>query len=177
MPLFLRDLRKGMGCKQLSRYILINLYNYVPEIVQSLIPVYAEYGYWKDYNLMIADLYNYEEYWPIIDNIYDIISDQLQRDYDASLDLNNVTNLCKYVPKEKGYYNKCYGCSYQLANRLYPMEYNRDVKAGMRKYRHLCSYLNQYYNKSELAINIEKNKEHFSSLTTVCLDGTVSSMY
>ena len=52
-----RDCRGGEGEKDVSRWLMLELWNDFPKSVQALAPLFPEYGYWKDYTLYIQDLY------------------------------------------------------------------------------------------------------------------------
>lgn len=93
-----RDCRGGDGEKDLSRWLLLELWYKFPKSVTALIPLFPEFGYWKDHLLFIKDLedefatvqsltsrsrkYKKGEH-PLINSLYQSMVEQLQEDLET----------------------------------------------------------------------------------------------
>jgi desulfoferrodoxin (superoxide reductase-like protein) len=78
-----RDCRGGKGEKSLFYHVLLELYSSFPVTVLSLLPLIAEYGYYKDYFNLLHEISLKEEsdsFNPLKNRILDVIVNQLIAD-------------------------------------------------------------------------------------------------
>ena len=93
-----RDCRGGEGEKDLSRWLMLELWKDYPKSVLALAPLFPEYGYWKDYILYIQDLETMrsgiqplnstdrkcrDQIPTLIQNLYQLMIDQLREDHEV----------------------------------------------------------------------------------------------
>ena len=178
-----RDTRGGKGEKDLSRWILLCLYEYVPGLISAVVTLLPEYGYWKDIPLMIADIKNSgreKSMRPLLDALYDILVSTIQKDlyllkkwqsdgshpsYVPSLSL-----VAKFVPKENRAYDRRYKVSKELAKRMFPSAWSQDYRSALRNFRKSVSQLNRFLDTTEIKMSGKRYREiDFNRVPSKCL--------
>ena len=142
MAFFVRNCRGGKGEKDASRLLLLGLHHYCPKIIEKIIILCPEKGYWKDLSLFIQDLhkyYNGNEH-PLAHSIYNIIVEQFQTDLNTfrqsktldGQDRPQLSLLVKWIPKEGRSFDKKYHCTREIVRRLYSHQWNDDRSVQFR---------------------------------------------
>ena len=184
-----RDCRGGKGEKDASRYLLLELYRLYPEATLKMLPLQPEFGYWKDFNLIIADCHNCTEYAPLIDKIYNIMYSQIITDYrtlkSKSKNDNQATiegtvydhapnlSLCaKWIPKEGRGMDRKYGVTSRLAKLAFPEIYAKDRSAALKQWRIIVSSLNKAINTVEILMS----KGEFNKIKFKLVSGRVTNI-
>lgn len=159
IALHCRDCRGGKGEKDASRYLLCELFIHFPETTLAIIHLIPEYGYWKDYNLFIADCDNNPKYNKLVDKIYNIMYQQImddnntldkQKQSDKKLD---ISLLAKWIPKEGRSMDRKYGITNRLAQLAFPEIYNKNKSTALKKWRMIVSRLNKTINTVEILMS------------------------
>jgi hypothetical protein len=170
-----RDCRgTGKGERDLSRWLLLELYQRFPRTVEALAPLFPEYGYWKDLSLFIQDCSTEAtvsvgsgirkrartkvEYQPLVDQLYENWARQLEQDLQTLVDADHgapteekpkLSLAAKYVPKEGRSFDRKFGCAKRLAQLLYPEQFRVDFRSAMRVYRQNITRINRAINTTE----------------------------
>lgn len=90
---FARDIRGGMGERDLFRYIITNIAHTSPDLVDVLIDIIPEYGRWDDLFCLFGT--------PVEDKVLNVIKNQLQEDIRAAMNNESVSLLAKWLPSVK----------------------------------------------------------------------------
>ena len=169
-----RDCRGGKGEKDLSRWLLLELYQRFPRTIDALVPLFPEYGYWRDLSLFIQDCSTPAskvakgkkqrtqvdpKYQPLVSHLYRVWADQLLQDEQTMIDYRysppesgekpKLSLAAKYVPKEGRSFDRKFGASKRLAELLFPEQFRKDFRGAMRLFRQLVSGLNETINTTE----------------------------
>ena len=175
----LRDCRGGKGEKQLSRWMLMEMFLRYPRSVNALVPLFPEYGYWKDLSFFIEDCHKDPRYTSLVDTCYETMVSQLKDDletlnvHESKKDAGKLTLslLAKYIPKEGRSFDKKYRCSKRLALLLFPEEFRSDCFVALRKYRQLVSRINKTINTTEVLMSEKRYDEiNFNLVPGRCLN-------
>lgn len=161
-----RDNRGGKGEKDLSRWILLALYEFIPNVVNALLPLLPEYGYWKDVPLLIADIIDNnhkKSKAPILDILYQMMVDSLLKDHRAHLSWTEqgsspkhkpeISLVAKFIPKENRAYDRKYKITKTLAKRMYPSMWAKDFRTALRQFRKTVSRLNRFIDTTEIKMS------------------------
>lgn len=152
LTFFIRDKYIGLGNKDISRWMFLELELAYPGFLSKVLKSIPDFGYYKDYNLILIDIVNDKKFKHIEDNIYNIILEQFKLDllnYEKT-NYDSISLLVKYIGKERRCLDKKTGFSSKLASLLYP---NLTFTQKLRKYRADCSKLSSIKN-----IKNNKNK-------------------
>lgn len=152
-----RDCRGGKGEKDASRYLLCELFINFPDETLAIIHLIPEYGYWKDYNLIIQDCFNKPEYNKLINSIYTIMYKQIIDD-NNTLDKQSdnklkLSLLAKWIPKEGRSMDRKYGITNRLAQLAFPEMYNKNKSTALKKWRKIVSRLNKTIHTVEILMS------------------------
>lgn len=157
-----RDCRGGKGERNLFYFVLLFLMESYPQTVLSLLPLIAEYGYYKDYISLLSLIHGSENseikawidsaltsrgYTQMLTNrILDILANQVIQD-DAILEKGDETvrvSLCaKYLPRESSQFEKAHKDLFRgLLERIFSPANDEHAYATLKKnYRRLISRL------------------------------------
>lgn len=188
LALQLRNCRGGKGEKDLSRWLLIALYRRFPETVKALVPLFPEYGYWKDMSLFISDCHGKSCLAPLVDHIYQVMAEQLLSDQQTLTDHEaakvkakakgqtfekkaKLSLLAKFIPKEGRALDKKCGASKRMAKLIFPEAFESDFKTALRLYRQLVSRLNKAIKTTEVLMSEGRWTEiDFHLVSSLCLN-------
>ncbi len=100
--------RGGKGEKRLTYKMLKILYEEYPVVIHTLLPHLSEYGYWKDYLLLVEECINHPvsgmNYTPLFQVIWGLFAKQMKTDYvkmeSAEENTPSLTFVFKYAPTE-----------------------------------------------------------------------------
>ena len=179
-----RDCRgSGKGERDLSRWMLLEMYRRFPRTVEALVPLFPEYGYWKDLALMIQDCTTGVDtsakgrrtvrvnpsFVPLVNHLYQTWADQLLQDQQTLTDAETappgsekpkLSLAAKYVPKEGRSFDRKYGCAKRLAQLLYPEQFRTDFRTAMRLFRQMVTRLNRAINTTECLMSAHPLQWH-----------------
>lgn len=178
-----RDARGGKGEKDLSRWILLALYPFVPGVIVALVPLIPEYGYWKDIPLMIADIIdtnNAKIMKPLLNALYDSMVASLQTDDRELSDwLSSGSSptrkpkiglVAKFIPKENRSYDRKYKVTKELAKRMYPTVWSTDFRTALRRFRKCVSRINKHLDTTEVKMSDKCFRDiNFNRVPSKCL--------
>lgn len=146
----------GKGWKDGSHWIFIELLKDYPKTMLNLLPLYSEYGCWKDYQKlyeMIDNCNNYPEALNIKE-IFDLTkstiiklwAERLKIDYEylKQEQINKISLCAKFIPKEKKSLDKKCNVYKKIAKLLFK---NKTCKKDLRM---LCSKLNKAIDTTEI---------------------------
>jgi hypothetical protein len=148
----------GKGEKDVSRWLLLELYTRFPQTFLDLLPLFPEYGYWKDFNFMIQDLHNYYgSQHKLLPLLYDFLVQQYREDLNTFQHRKDgekpkLSLLIKFIPKEGRSFDKKYGSTKQIVKRLYPQLWKGDAKSkrlALKKFRQNTSQINKAIQTTE----------------------------
>lgn len=151
-----RDCRGGKGERSIFYQLLIGLYNRYPHIVLAVLPLIAEFGYYKDYFNILAKINESSSFNRLQDSIIELVVDQLKIDEMAlnraiqagEHPLQISISLCsKYAPREghkfqrenKSLFKKLVMAMFPSADLDEEQAYNK----AKRLYRKVISKLTQ----------------------------------
>jgi hypothetical protein len=168
MSFQLRDHKgTGKGLRDLSRWLWLELYQMFPRTFLALVSIVPDYGYWKDLQQLVADLHDSETNISpplkdrLIGTIYDCYADQIKTDnqiyleYGAlqpgqDMDSRPTLSLCvKWVPKEGRSFDRQYGMTKEIAQRIFPQEFQQNPRTALRKFRQMITPINKAINTTE----------------------------
>lgn len=168
-----RDSRGGKGEKDLSRWILLALYEFIPNVINAILPLLPEYGYWKDVPLLIADIIDNNHKRskaPILDILYQMMVDAILKDHRAHLSWKEqgsapknkpeISLVAKFIPKENRAYDRKYKITKELAKRMFPSMWAKDFRSALRQYRKTVSRLNRFIDTTE----VKMSGQNFSTI-------------
>mmetsp|Transcript_3805 Transcript_3805/g.4179 ORF Transcript_3805/g.4179 Transcript_3805/m.4179 type:complete len:615 (-) Transcript_3805:133-1977(-) len=186
-----RDCRGGKGERSIFYHLLLELYQSYPETVIALIPLIAEYGYYKDYfNILAAIEGSVDRYAALRSRILEVIVNQLKADEEALaketgkivgeevVDVHAKTvSLCaKYAPRESHQFQKGHKDVFKsLVLRLFPapVEITDEQQAyqrAKRLYRKLISRLTESIDVPEVKMCGKRYASiAFDHVPSVCL--------
>lgn len=110
-----RDCRGGKGERSIFYQLFLELYLYYPLIVIALLPLIAEYGYYKDYFNILSKISKSSDYTPLQDSIIKLITSQLKRDEEVldrasesgeAVNVASISLCSKYAPRESNKFQK-----------------------------------------------------------------------
>ena len=123
---FLRDCREGMGERRTFITCMQWLVENRPAVVKALLPLFPEYGRWKDL-------------WPFLDtplkqDVIDLVGVQLDKDYEALKEGKPISLLVKWLPScvASSRETKRYAGIFIDAWGITPARYRKKISA-MRK--------------------------------------------
>lgn len=161
-----RDSRDGKGEKDLSRWILVALYEFIPTVILKVVPLLPEYGYWKDLPLLVADIIDSgkkRELAPLLDVVYKSLVDALKQDHQSILSWTDagsqprskptISLVSKFIPKENRAYDRKYKITKELAKRTYPSFWAKDFRSALRQFRKTVSRLNRFIDTTEIKMS------------------------
>jgi len=152
--------------KSVSFYkTLVNLFESIPETTLELIDTIPDWGYWKDYFMILL----YSENDKLDDYIYRLLIDQLNDDYDDYTfhGGSNVSMLAKWIPRQGKSFDKKFGFVNEICRRLYPKDSPNVAKT---KYRKMVSTLNKHLGTPEIYLcSKEYDKIDFNKVPSRCL--------
>lgn len=114
-----RNVRGGEGEKLISYQMFLNIYEKYPQTICALAPLFANYGYFKDYFLILELICQkpmdhqtrFDFYRQLVNVICNRIVEQRESDL-RSLDegrQNQLSLIGKWIPREKSHFDKtCY---------------------------------------------------------------------
>jgi len=186
-----RDCRGGKGERSIFYHLLLELYQSYPETVIALIPLIAEYGYYKDYfNILAAIEGSVDRYAALRSRILEVIVNQLKADEEALaketgkivgeevVDVHAKTvSLCaKYAPRESHQFQKGHKDVFKsLVLRLFPApveitEEQQAYQRAKRLYRKLISRLTESIDVPEVKMCGKRYASiAFDHVPSVCL--------
>lgn len=186
-----RDCRGGKGERSIFYRLLLELYQSYPETVIALIPLIAEYGYYKDYFNILAETEGSEDrYAALRSRIIEVIVNQLKVDEEALatetgkivgeevVDVHaKAVSLCaKYAPRESHQFQKAHKDVFKsLVLRLFPapVEITDEQQAyqrAKRLYRKLISRLTESLDVPEVKMCGKRYASiAFDHVPSVCL--------
>jgi len=157
--------KKNGPQKSVSFYkTLVRLYPNMTSMVRDLIDNIPEWGYWKDYFMILL----YSEDCPeLADYIYELLINQLEVDWENFETGNEISMLAKWIPRQGKSFDKKYGFVKQICSRMYP---NDGPKVGKTKYRKMVSTLNKHLGTAEIYLcSKEYEKIDFNKVPSKCL--------
>ena len=180
----LRDCRGGKGEKQLSRWILMYIYEKYPKTINALVPLFPEYGYWKDLSYFIEDSHGNRKFNSLVNTCYEVMVSQLKEDWMTIQDYDKVESgqsgkankpklslLAKYIPKEGRSFDKKCKCSKRLAKLLFPEEFEGNCYRAMKQFRQMVPRLNKEINTTEVLMSDNRFDEiNFNLVPGRCLN-------
>ena len=113
----LRDCRGGKGEKELSRWLFMELFLKYPNTINALVPLFPDYGYWKDLSFFIEDCNGDTRYKRLEETCYNVMVSQLKEDFESLNEKRkngkkmSLSLLAKFIPKEGRSFDKKYKCS------------------------------------------------------------------
>lgn len=143
-----RNCRGGKGEKKIFYDMILLLFLHYPETVLDLIHLVPQYGYYKDYTLLLHEMNNLPEYKRLHQKIISIIVLQIRNDCDElkkSQEENrkpNLSMIAKYAPRPNKEYK-------HVAKHIYNTMYSNH-EYGQCKYRKRLSKLNKALNTTEI---------------------------
>lgn len=122
--------RGGKGAKLAFYQCLKMLYEEFAPVVIRLLPLIPQFGYWKDYFLLMQEVQSHPvegvDYTALKQEIWRLYAKQLQEDF-AQLEACRVANIKpvlsfagKYAPREKKLFAKSLHAVSELAHRMFP---------------------------------------------------------
>lgn len=125
---FARDIRQGMGEREITRNILAWLQWKHPDVANKVICLLPEYGRWDDVVYMM-------EFSSTRDKAVDLIVEQLKEDIQNMQKGDKISLLCKWLPTLSASNSTSRMRAFDLAKRigLKPADY-RKMCSKMRKY-------------------------------------------
>ena len=150
--LYIRDKDYGLGMKDISRWMLLELELLEEGVIFSLFECIPIFGYWKDFNLILLDIYGDNRYSVLENQIYDYLKQTLMQDINNYNDgyYSNISLLSKYIGKERKSLDKKTGFTRKFVLELYPGE---SLFKALKKFRRVCQKINKIK-------ETEKNKDN-----------------
>jgi hypothetical protein len=158
--------RGGKGAKLPFYQCMKMLYEDFPGVVLKLLPLVPQFGYWKDYLLLLQEVNEYPvkgvDYVPLSTEVWRLYAEQLEKDYAlltasrAAGEKPALSYAGKYAPREKKQFAKSLHAVRELALRMFPplesdlvvigasMEQEKkqgDPKPNKKRYREVVSAL------------------------------------
>jgi len=173
-----RDCRGGKGERDIFYKMLLPLFKKYPSTVLNLIPLIAEYGYYKDYFRLLEILGDRDEYVPLRERITDIISNQLIADESLidNAQANGTTasqlaeirrkvSMCaKYVPREGKRFAKNKVLK-SIAEKMFP----DDVFIAKMLYRKTVSKITAFLDVTEVKMCGKRYSDiDYSRVPSIC---------
>lgn len=137
---YARDVRQGLGERRLFRVVLADLINSNPEMVIPVINLIPKYG-------------RFDDLWRLLDNtesanvVYQIVNDQLTRDWQNMTDNKPISLLAKWMPSVNASSAK---------TKEYAKKLRKALKMSEREYRKAMSKLRQHLDVVEVKMS-DKN--------------------
>lgn len=134
---YIRDIRKGQGCKLFFRETLSELSKYVPHVVSAIIKYIPEYGSWNDVFILLSTNPNQE----VTEKIFEEINSQLNNDLKNMKENKPISLLMKWMPSENtsSQKTKNLATKVRLALNFSPKNYRKMLSAG-RKYLNIVEH-------------------------------------
>jgi len=161
-----RDCRGGKGERSIFYQLFIELYLYYPLLVIALLPLIAEYGYYKDYFNILSNISKSSDYTPLQDAIIKLITSQLKRDEEVldrasesgeAVNVASISLCSKYAPRESNKFQKENKSLFRkLVMNMFPSTTSNDIEeeqAYVRAkalYRKMISRLTQVIDVPEV---------------------------
>ena len=165
---YVRDIQKGLGCRDLSYMMICVWYQFYPESTKLILnDIFTRYGSWVDVRLLAnyysnlcsntnIDFYEYGKIPELIDYSLDLMIEQLKYDYGEyysfdNMGICNISNVAKWVPREK---NKRFGWLYPILAKkfnvkVWDSKYKSNKKL-FKAFREVLSTLNKYLQTVEI---------------------------
>jgi hypothetical protein len=186
----LRDTRSiGKGEREMARWHWLLLSKTFPKTTLLLLESIPEYGYWKDLNQLIADLrteslvtslsLDKSSIQTITQQIYKILGDQLQMDYDTLCDFEKnptttkpeLSLLAKWFPKEGRSFDRRYKMTKRVAEYLFPELFQENLYWALKRLRKMVSKVNKAINTTETLMHEGQfSKINFNLVPGRCLN-------
>ena len=137
---YARDVRQGLGERRLFRVVLADLINSNPEMVIPVINLIPEYG-------------RFDDLWCLLDTtesanvVYQIVDDQLAKDWQNMRDNKPISLLAKWMPSVNASSTK---------TKEYAKKLRKALKLSEREYRKALVELRQYLDVVEVKMS-DKN--------------------
>lgn len=170
-----RDCRGGKGERALFLKMMVLLYAHKPRAVLRVLPLIAEYGYFKDYVLLLERPYLPAE---LKDAIIQVLVKQTRQDIEAfenkhadnaSHPQHRSISLCaKYLPREGGSFEKHHKAVFEeLVQAIYPLA---SLAAAKVQYRKAVSLLTKELAVPEVKMAGKRFADiNFEQTPSVCL--------
>jgi hypothetical protein len=162
--------KKSGPQKSVSFYqSIIRLYEKYPSTTTELIETMCDWGYWKDYFMIL--LYSTND--NLNNYIYELCVTQINEDYENYKNEFQISTLAKWMPRYGKSFDKKIRCVKEFCNRLYPsLDWNNEDErnSAQMKYRKLLSTLNKSLDTVEIHLcSKEYEKIDFNKIPSRCL--------
>ena len=139
---------------------LTNLYEHYPDTIQNLVISVPQWGYPKDYMLLLLASQNDE-----LDKfVYNHIAKVLVRDNEKYNEGKSISSLAKWVPREKSSFDKKLNFVDKISKLLFPD--TKDKFKARTEYRKFASKLNKYMGTIEIYLcSKEYDKIDFKNIS------------
>lgn len=156
LTLYIRDKSHGLGNKNISRWMLIELETEFPGFCSSVLENLPKFGYWKDLNLILIDIFGNSRLEYFEKSIIKIIKNQFKLDqyYLESHQYDKMSNLCKYIGKERKSLDKKTGFTRKIVPQIYP---DLELFESLKKFRIICKKINKIKRKEKNNFNSKMN--------------------
>ncbi len=162
--LFIRDHYQGLGQQKLSIWIILEMDAYFPCFGSSIVEILPKFGCWKDLNLLLLEINKGDKwgYQYLEETIYQHIQTVFNKDLEvlhnnSLLDNHQITNLVKFIGKEKRGLDRKIGFAKKFVKLNYRKEYQYSPAKALQHYRQDCRALMTYINNYKPIVNIEVN--------------------
>lgn len=122
--------RGGKGAKLAFYQCLKMLYEDFPTVVLRLLPLVPQFGYWKDFLLLLQEVWDHPvpgvDYSPLNQEVWRLYAKQLEADYAlleacrADGSKPSISFAGKYAPREKKQFAKSLHAVSELAQLMFP---------------------------------------------------------
>ena len=148
LTLFIRDRKLQYGLKDISRWMLLEFELKYPRFCKELIPILKDFGYWKDYNLILKEINGNILYQDIESDIYLFILEKFKQDLEFynEKQYHRISNLVKYIGKERKNLDKTTKFVNRFTNLLFP---KISINQRKKKYRIICRKINNVINNKK----------------------------
>jgi len=155
---YIRDINCGLGFKNVSYWMFMELYYAYPEEIISYLKLFIKYGCWQDLNIIgfiaLSDLTYYNDPWykdsltideleerktninKLIDRIVDLFCEQLNNDKNGS-----GPSLCAKWSSREG--RKYWSIGRRVALRMNPAKTRAEKYSSYKKYNNLVRNLSR----------------------------------
>ena len=163
-----RNCRGGKGGRVLFQEMIKTLYGRYPKTVINLLDLVPHYGYYKDYVVILQEIFESQLYENLNDEIVKRMVSQIEKD-NVELELSEIENrvpklsmVAKYAPRANKQYRN-------IAKAIYRKMYPKDIKAE-EKYRKTLVKLNKVLSTTEVFMCAKKYSGiEFRKVPSVCL--------
>ncbi len=179
--LFIRDHYQGLDQQKLSIWMILEMEAYFPCFGSSMVEILPKFGCWKDLNLLLLEINNSDKwaYQYLEQTIYHHIQTVFNKDLEALhnnslLDNHQITNLVKFIGKEKRGLDRKIGFAKKFVKLNYREEYQYSPAKALQHYRQDCRALMTYINNYKPIVNIKVNP--LVNLSQPCNNGQIKTM-